>query len=265
MFAGGLGLGAGTVASAAPKSIVLEHTVAAGIPVIVLTVDLNDANIKVTGMIAEHGRGHSERFADMIHRTHPTAALTGTYFCEQSLLPIGDIVVDGKLCHTGGMGTALCLTDDNQCSFVAPRHYTGIDWSDYDFVCAAGPRLVNKGDASVHPGPEGFHDRSLLGSASRLAVGLTAHKKLLFVATRKPIQLGQMAKVMKKLGCVDAINLDAGGSLGFYHNAKFEIAPHRKLTNLILIYDDRARYDRFKHRLAPGLEVASRPTLEIHP
>jgi len=244
---------------------VLEHTVAAGIPVLVLTVDLNDAHIKVTGMIAEHGRGHSERFADMIHRTHPTAALTGTYFCEQSLLPIGDIVVDGKLCHKGGMGTALCLTDDNQCSFVVPRRYTGIDWSEYDFVCAAGPRLVKKGDASVHPGPEGFHDRSLLGTASRLAVGLTANNKLLFVATRKPIQLGQMARVMKKLGCVDAINLDAGGSLGFYHNAKFEIAPHRKLTNLILVYDDRARYDRFKHRLAPGLEVAACPNPDIHP
>ncbi len=231
----------------------------AGVPVMVLTVDLNDPNIKVTGIMAQYGRGHAERFADMISRSHPTAAFTGTYFSENNNIPIGDIVVNGKLAHRGGVGTALCLTDDNQCDFVRPPYnYARMDWSQYDFVCSAGPRLVKEGVAEVHPGEEGFRDPHLLGSATRLAVGLTAHHKLLFVATRDHIQLGKMAKVMKALGCVDALNLDAGGSLGFYDHAKMRIAPSRKLTNAILIYDDRERFERFKHRLASGIDLASK-------
>ena len=241
------------------ESIGLTKGISAGVPVMVLTVDLNDPNVKVTGIMAQYGRGHAEKFADMIHRSHPTSAFTGTFFSEDNNIPVGDIVVNGKLAHRGGVGTALCLTDDNQCDFVRPPHnYAWMDWSQYDFVCSAGPRLVQEGVAEVHPGPEGFRDPHLLGSATRLAVGLTANHKLLFVATRDHIQLGKMAQVMKRLGCVDALNLDAGGSLGFYDHAKMHITPSRKLTNAILVYDDRDRFERFKHRLAPGVDLASK-------
>src|SRR5205814_1759920 len=109
----------------------------------------------------------------------------GTFFCERSLYPIGDIVVNGRLQHTGGIGTGFCMTEGNQCEFVhPPKRYMTMDWSRYDFVCCAGPRLVVDGDATVHPGAEGFHDPHLLSRATRLAVGLTENNKLLFVTTR---------------------------------------------------------------------------------
>lgn len=250
----------GTVNNGEAKSIAVTRTTAAGVPVIVLTVDLGDPRVKVTGMVARHGSGSQEGFNDMIRRTHPTAAVTGTFFSTRSLIPIGDIVLDGRLAHRGGVGTGLCVTEDNQCEFVQPPYrYCPMDWSRYDFVCCSGPRLVSGGVASVHPGAEGFHDSHLLGYAPRLAVGITENSKLLFVATRKRIQLGQMAKAMQKLGCIEAINLDAGSSLGFYHGGKTLIKPGRKLTNLILIYDDRERYARFKSRLAPQPEIARNP------
>ncbi len=224
----------------------------------VLTVDLNDPHVKVTGMVAQGGCGRAERFGAMVSRGHPTAAVTGTFFSTDSLLPIGDIVIDGKLTHRGGVGTALCLTDDNQCDFVLPPYrYARMDWSQYDFVCSSGPRLVQDYAPFVYPRAEGFRDSHLLHSATRLAVGLTAENKLLFVATRMRVQLGQMARAMRKLGCRDAIALDAGSSLGFYYNADYKIAPSRKLTNLILVYDDRERYARFKSRLSPFTAIAS--------
>ncbi len=255
----GLALLTRAIGPGAASSIGVTHTTAAGVPVVVLTVDLNDPRVKVTGMVAQNGCGSSERFDAMVHRTHPTAAVTGTYFCVNSLVPIGDIVVDGKCAHRGGMGTGFCITEDNQCEFVQPPHrYANMDWSRYDFVCCAGPRLVTDGDATVHPYAEGFHDPHLIGSAPRLAVGVTENNKLLFVSTRRAVQLGQMAKAMKKLGCVHAINLDAGSSRGVYHNGKMLAQPHRRLTNLILIYDDRARYERFKSRLTPNRDLARR-------
>jgi hypothetical protein len=233
--------------------------VAAGVPVMVLTVDLSDPRVKVTGMVAQNGCGSSERFDSMIGRAHPTAAVTGTFFSVGSLVPVGDIVVGGRLAHHGGVGTGLCITDDNQCRFVQPRQrYTHVDWSRYDFVCCAGPRLVTDGIAGVYPYAEGFHDESLINRATRLAVGVTAHNKLLFVATRDHIYMSRLARVMQKLGCVDAINLDAGSSLGFYHGGRMLAQPGRRLTNLILIYDDRERYERFKHRLTPQCALAGR-------
>ena len=246
-----------SVRAAEARSISCWRTTVANTPVIVIAVDMNDPNVKVTGIVAQGGCGSSERFDDMIHRSHPTAAVTGTFFSVGSLEPIGDIVVDGRLAHRGGIGTGLCITPDNRCDFVQPPHrYARMDWSQYDFVCTSGPRLVTDCIPYVYPHAEGFRDSHLLHSATRLAVGRTRNNKLLFVATRKRIQLGQMGRAMLKLGCIDAIALDAGSSLGFYHQAHMLISPGRRLTNAILIYDDRQRYERFKSRLIP-------PTLDL--
>jgi hypothetical protein len=65
-----------------------------------------------------------------------------------------------------------------------------------------------------------------------------------------------MGRAMKGLGCVDAIALDAGASLGFYNGGNMLIQPQRKLTNAILIYDDVSRYEKYKARLIP-------PTLDL--
>ncbi len=241
------------------RSVTLSRTTSAGTPLIVINVDMNDPNVKVSGIVAQGGCGSSEKFGDMVSRSHPTAAVTGTFFSPGSNIPIGDIVVDGRLAHRGGVGTALCITEDNQCDFVTPPHrYARMDWSQYDFVCTSGPRLINDTLPYVYPHQEGFRDAHLLGSATRLAVGITSGHHLLFVSTRCKVQLGQMARAMKKLGCVDAIALDAGSSLGFYNNGSMLIQPGRRLTNAILIYDDKDRYERFKARLIPPrLDLAS--------
>ena len=234
------------------KSVSLYRATAAGTPVMVLSVDMSDPGVKVSGIVAQGGCGSSERFNDMVSRAHPTAAVTGTFFSPGSNIPIGDIVVDGRLAHRGGVGTALCITQDNQCDFIQPPYrYCRMDWSQYDFVCTSGPRLLHNRLPYVYPHSEGFRDSHLLHSATRLAVGITAKHKLLFVTTRCKVQLGQMGRAMRGLGCVDAIALDAGSSLGFYNNGNMLIQPNRKLTNAILIYDDINRYEKYKGRLIP--------------
>ena len=239
------------------ESIHLWRTKASGICLLVLTVDMNDPHVKVTGMLAEHGGGNSETFARMVARSHPTAAVTGTFFDVASATPLGDIVVNGSLAHRGGLGTGLCINTYNECKFVQPpRRYARMDWKDFDFVCCSGPRLVHRSRAEVHPGPEGFHDRHMLSRNSRLAVGMTKNNKLLFVATRQPVQLSSLAKALKHIGCIEAINLDAGSSLGFYHKGRMIARPGRRLTNAILIYNDADRYERFKSRLTPAPRMA---------
>ena len=250
-----------TAQSSSAQSIKHWRTTAAGVPIQVITVDLNDPSIKVTAQMPKFGAGYSEPFGQMVRRTQPTVALTGTFFCTQSKLPVGDIVIDGQLEHFGGMGTALCITDNNEVEFVKTARYKHQDWSKFDFVMSCGPRLITNGKVYVQPKVEGFRDKNMLRPNSRLAVVLTKGKKLIFVTTRKPVILSKLAKAMRAIGVVNAMNLDAGSSLGLHYKGKTIIKPGRWLTNLILVYRDRNRYFDMKEGLAPAPAMtASRET-----
>ncbi|MCS6950339.1 MAG: phosphodiester glycosidase family protein, partial [bacterium] len=187
------------------NSVQLIATTVLDVPVKIVRVNMNDEEVKVTGMLAKQRRGRTEPLESMVARARPTAAVTGTFFGTRNYLPVGDIVIEGKMVHFGGIGTALCITPDNHVEFVDVKRHRREDWSAYDFVLRSGPRLVTAGKVSLHPRAEGFRDGSLFRPAWRLAVGLTRDNHLLFVGTRKPITLRKMALVMHRLGCVDAI------------------------------------------------------------
>jgi hypothetical protein len=221
-------------------------TVSAGVPLKVISVDLNDIKVKVTGEICKYGVGHAEPFGQMVRRTHPTIAITGTFFSNRSLIPVGDIVINGKLAHFGGLGTALCVTDNNTVEFVKPEMNHHQDWSRYDFVLCSGPRLITDGVPYVEPWSEGFRDKHMLNENGRVAVGITRNNRIVFVATRKPVYLSKLAKAMRGIGITDAINLDGGSSIGVYYKGQTLISPSRRLTNLILVYGDRWQYEELK-------------------
>jgi uncharacterized protein YigE (DUF2233 family) len=92
----------------------------------------------------------------------------------------------------------------------------------------------------------------MLAPNSRIAVGITPGNKLVFAMTREPIYLGRLAKVMRSLGCREAMNLDAGTSTGFYYNGTTLARPGRKLTNMIVVYGSRERYERALDQLVPA-------------
>ncbi|MCC6728932.1 MAG: phosphodiester glycosidase family protein [Chthonomonadales bacterium] len=218
--------------------IVYVQTTVASVPVKVVYVNLNDPAVKVTAMLAADGSGSTESWSSMITRARPDVAVTGTYFDVATALPVGDIVIDGTLEHFGGRGTALCITADNSATFRKAPLYRHVDWGESELVLRAGPRLVWEGRASVHPRAEGFRDPAVLGRAGRVAVGVTRGGKLVIAVTRRRITLLRLASVMKALGAWNAINLDAGRSMGLYVHGKTVVRPRRRLTNLLLVYTD---------------------------
>lgn len=233
------------------RSIRFWQTVAAGVPVKVITVDLNDPDVKVSAVMARRGDGTAEPFRQMIARSNPNVAVTGTFFSLDNLKPVGDIVIDGGLVHFGGMGTALCVTPQNRADMITcdwGRHH---DWSPYDFVVACGPRLLRRGTVVLDPAAERFKDRHMLAPNSRIAVGVTRGNKLVFAMTHKAIYLGRLAKVMRSLGVSEAMNLDAGTSTGFYYNGATLAHPGRQLTNMIVVYGQKSRYERALDQLLP--------------
>ena len=234
------------------QSIRFWQTAAAGVPVKVISVDLNDTNVKVSAVMARHGNGTAEPFRQMIDRANPNVAVTGTFFSLGDLQPVGDIVIDGSLVHFGGMGTALCITPANHAEMVTCEWGRHHDWSPYDFVVACGPRLLKRGSIVLDPHSERFRDKHMLAPNSRIAVGITRGNTLFFAMTHQPIYLGRLARVMRALGATEAMNLDAGTSTGFYYNGATLAKPGRKLTNMIVVYGRRDRYERALDQLVPA-------------
>jgi len=212
--------------------------------------------------MAARGNGTAEPFRQMIDRSRPNVAVTGTFFSLDDLQPVGDIVIDGTLVHFGGMGTALCITPANRATMVTCQWGRHHDWSPFDFVVACGPRLLHDGRVVLDARAERFRDQHMLAPNSRIAVGITRGNTLFFVMTHSPIYLGKLARVMQSLGAADAMNLDAGTSTGFYYNGATLARPGRKLTNMIVVYGRRDHYQHALGQLSPLAyhhHAASRP------
>lgn len=223
--------------AAGTKAVSHQSTTVLGIPVNVITVDLNDARVSISAAISQNGIGTDESFSSFIKRCMPTAAINGTFFSKTSLRPIGDIVIKGELAHWGGMGTALCFTDDCKPAIITVERHKRIDWSDYRTVIASGPRLLTEGKVTVDPAAEGFRDPHVLNKANRTGAGITSANKLVIANTSKSVSLTEWANIMRSLGCVDALNMDGGASMAMFYREKMITQASRKLTNVLLIYE----------------------------
>lgn len=224
-------------------TVAYEKKKVAGVWVNLVTVDLNSPDIRITPAVAKGGVGTSESFNSMMRRMRPAAAINGTFFCTRSLEPTGDIVIDGHLLASGDIGTAVVIDDGNNVRFLPARRSDVYRWYDHQYVMAAGPSLLMRGETIVLPKDEGFCSSVHVSRQARTAIGLTKHNKLLLVVTRQRIYLRRLARVMKSLGCVDAAVLDGGSSSGLYWNGKMPVQPGRSLTNCLVVYDSPTNYE----------------------
>jgi Phosphodiester glycosidase len=241
-------------------AIVFQKVVVVGIPMNVVQVDPRRPEVRIAVATAGNGIGFRDPWPAIIDRTRPAAAITGTYFCPQSGLPVGSIVVAGRMVHRGLVGTAFAYTHERGAALVACRPGTAADWSRYETVLRAGPRLLTAGRVTLWPRAEGFRDPALFAHKRRTAVAITRHGKLLLVAVTKPVLLRTLARALRELGAVDAMCLDGGTSTGLYYRGKTRVKPGRSLTNLLVVYDSAARYQQQARRLVPsGPQVVESP------
>lgn len=231
-----------------------------GVRANVVVANLNCPNVKVSPALAQHGVGTSEGFGSMLCRLQPAAAITGTFFCVNSLIPVGDLVVDGNVLSFGSVGTAICFTADNRVEFKSTKEGQAGKWAKYVSVVCGGPRLVRDGMARVDPRSEGFRDPGFYRPAARSAIGVTKENKLLLVTVNKAIYLSRMARIMRDLGAIDAMNLDGGGSTALYCGGIVPSHPGRRLTNLIVVYDSLEKYARVKPIFCPQPMIAGSST-----
>lgn len=216
------------------RSDVMYATTVLGAPVRVIQVDLKRPGVRVGIQVAEGFPTGDEPFEALVRRSGAEIAITGTFFDTASLRPVGDLVHRGEVLYRGHMGTALALTPDNEPTMRRVPFGRTQDWSAFEFVMACGPALVLDGEVDVDPGGEGFRDPSIFGTVPRVGVGFTADRRLLLVATG-PLSFQGFARVMQRLECTHAMNLDAGSSRALFYRGQYLIRPGRQLTNILTV------------------------------
>lgn len=97
----------------------------------------------------------------------------------------------------------------------------GFDWSQFDQAIGGGPFLVRAGKVSIDWAAQGFTSAFAERRHPRTAVGKTRKGDIWFVtidgrqAMSAGATLDETARIMLKFGCVEAVNLDGGGSTTF--------------------------------------------------
>jgi len=244
-------LGQLAVSAVASSSVVYSKVKVGRTVADMVTVNLADPEVKVSVALARGGTGRSEPFKSIVNRTHPSAAISGTFFDTRTYIPTGDIAVFGTVVHTGCIGSALCIGKDNKAEIVPLSTGRKQGWSNYETVLCAGPVLVARGKVAINLQREGFHG-SLYAPATRTAVGITRSGKLVLAAINHKTTLYEIARVLIAVGVNDALCLDGGSSTGFYASNKFMAVPYRRLTNLLVVYPKSSDYENAKMALAPA-------------
>ncbi|HEY0867721.1 MAG TPA: phosphodiester glycosidase family protein [Fimbriimonas sp.] len=94
----------------------------------------------------------------------------------------------------------------------------GFDWTKMSQAIGGGPKLISGGAIAVNWKTEGFQNDHAAKRHPRTAVGVTAAGDVWLVAVdgRQTMSVGatltEMAEIMRRFGCVEALNLDGGGS-----------------------------------------------------
>lgn len=103
------------------------------------------------------------------------------------------------------------------------------EWKNVNHIISGGPYLVKNGDIYVDMTAQKL--ASVGGRNPRTAVGYTKDNHLIMLTAdgREGASIGltlmELANLMKELGCVNAMNLDGGGSTVMYVNGKVVNKP----------------------------------------
>lgn len=106
------------------------------------------------------------------------------------------------------------------------------EWEDINHIISGGPYLVKEGNVFIDVTAEKLN--AITGKNPRTAIGYTAENEFIMVTVDGREQssvgmtLGELARMMKSFGCINAMNLDGGGSSVMYVNGKVVNSPAQR-------------------------------------
>lgn len=125
-------------------------------------------------------------------------------------------------------------------------------WENIDHIISGGPYLIKDEEVFIDVTAQKLG--AITGKNPRTAIGYTAHNEFIMVTVdgrehaSVGMTLGELARMMKGFGCINAMNLDGGGSTVMYVQGKVVNNPAQKggipISNALTISErTRIAYD----------------------
>lgn len=206
------------------------------LPINMLTIDLTDSRISISAGLPEEGVGSGEALVDLVARHNPTAAVNGTAFTMPGYKPVGDIVIEGRRLYRGASDAVLCVGKDCRAEIVDIGKDRPMDWTACE-TAIGGRCLLRAGEITVPPDSATAISAEFKTKSPRAGAGINPDNQLLLANIREAVTLEEWAKILKELGCVDAIALGGGTQIAMYYRGQTVSTPSDKLANLILVYE----------------------------
>jgi hypothetical protein len=187
------------------------------------------------------------RGKDTLLYHHPTASAIG--ISKKGKADVAWLYTDSSLKYPVAFETKPVLLKDSsgtvsKYSFVPELHHLpktekrrGIrDKWKMKTAVGGGPVLLQEGEIKITNEEERrFYGKAIHDKHPRTAMGYTKDNKLIVLVVEgrnagnaEGATLGQLAQIFKELGCVEALNLDGGGSSCMLVNGKETIRPSDK-------------------------------------
>lgn len=117
------------------------------------------------------------------------------------------------------------------------------EWNNMPFIVSGGPLLIHKKNKITDFKKEGLHPNFINDRYARTAVGLLADGRWIFVIAEKSflqeplgLSISELQDFMYSLGCVEAVNLDGGGSSAMYlQGDPYLTANDRPVVDVLLV------------------------------
>ena len=127
------------------------------------------------------------------------------------------------------------------------------EWENIDHIISGGPYLVKDGGIYIDVTAQKL--KAITGKNPRTAIGYTANNEFIMVTVdgrehaSVGMTLGELARMMKGFGCINAMNLDGGGSTVMYVQGKIVNSPAQRggipISNALTIKErTRIAYDK---------------------
>jgi len=137
------------------------------------------------------------------------------------------------------------------------------DWNQVTHAISGGPTLIKGGQLFVGLKDEKFKSNWTSAKITRrTACGVTAERKLILATVEGPHTLWDLAKFLQQLGCVEAMNLDGGGSTTMVVNGQTvtrnDCTGQRKVAATITVMEPEVAV---RHEKRP--DIAYQPTTNL--
>lgn len=200
------------------------------------SITIKEKTIELDGLNRPRKKGEKILYTSAFHRTTLTNP-EGIEFaiknnrinkiyscCGSNVIPIGGEVLSIDNSAKDSFVSLFSQDDPVMISFSivpqsSPSYTSSTEWEKMDYIVGGTPVLIRNGKIITDFSSEKTIETFLTNRHSRTAIGLLKDKRWVFIVVdgKKPgisegMTMNELAQFMLKLGCIEALNLDGGGS-----------------------------------------------------